>query len=124
MLIYAGPIIAILDRSDAHHQRCVEVLKRMPAGKFLTTWPCFTEAMYLLGEVGGYAYQSQLGRWHSSMRLSIHDLSSDETAHMTALMERYQDQPMDLADASLVSVADSLHLKQVFRSTRIFTSTG
>ena len=33
---------------------------------------------------------------------------------MAALMEKYQDIPMDLADASLVVVAESLPLHQVF----------
>ena len=33
---------------------------------------------------------------------------------MQALMEKYKDVPMDLADASLVSLAEASGLKQVF----------
>jgi predicted nucleic acid-binding protein len=33
---------------------------------------------------------------------------------MAALMERYRDMPMDLADASLVAVAESRNLQQIF----------
>jgi predicted nucleic acid-binding protein len=33
---------------------------------------------------------------------------------MAALMAQYRDTPMDLADASLVAVAESLRLRRVF----------
>ena len=33
---------------------------------------------------------------------------------MAGLMEKYRDQPMDLGDASIVVVADTLGTKQVF----------
>ena len=33
---------------------------------------------------------------------------------MAVLMEKYQDRPMDLADASLVAAAERLGIRQVF----------
>ncbi|QFS47470.1 PIN domain-containing protein [Nostoc sphaeroides CCNUC1] len=45
-------MIALINQSDANHQRCVDILPQLLA-PLLTTWSCFTEAMYLLGRYGG-----------------------------------------------------------------------
>ncbi len=74
----------------------------------MTTWPCFTETMYLLFQAGGYPAQTQLWQWRRTERLVTHDLTAGEVDRMAVLMDRYQDRPMDLADASLVAVAEYL----------------
>jgi len=56
----AGALVALLDADDPYHAACVAAAQRLPAGPLLTTWVCFTEAMYLLGTVGGYRYQAAL----------------------------------------------------------------
>ena len=114
ILIDAGPMIALLDRHDNHHQECVEAGKFLAAEPLLTTWPCFTEAMYLLGAVGGYGFQIELWKFIEERQLNLHDLTSIEIARMRELMEKYQDTPMDLADASIVAVAESLSIRDVF----------
>jgi uncharacterized protein len=48
-----GPLVALLDADDPYRVACVAVAERLPSGPLLTTWVCFTEAMYLLGAVGG-----------------------------------------------------------------------
>jgi hypothetical protein len=42
-----------LDADDLYHAACVAAAERLPSGPLLTIWVCFTEAMYLLGAVGG-----------------------------------------------------------------------
>jgi predicted nucleic acid-binding protein len=76
--------------------------------------------MYLLGSVGGYQYQAELWRLWQAGRLALHDLNSSELQRMSTLMEKYRDTPMDLADASLVVVAESLTLRRVFTLDRDF----
>ena len=46
--------------------------------------------------------------------LQIHVPEPGELARIKALMEIYADTPMDLADASLVAVAERLGLRRVF----------
>jgi len=70
ILIDAGPIIALLDRHDNHHHECVEASKFLAAEPLLTTWPCFTEAMYLLGAVGGFSFQVELGKFIEEQQLT------------------------------------------------------
>jgi len=48
----AGPLIALIDKGQAvAHQQCLEAQQNL-RGPLLTTWPCFTEAMYFLGHLG------------------------------------------------------------------------
>jgi predicted nucleic acid-binding protein len=54
ILTDTGPLIALLDKRDDYHHQCLEVLNRLPAEPMFTTWPCLTEAMHILGAVGGY----------------------------------------------------------------------
>lgn len=110
----AGPIIAILNRDDTHHPACVAAAARLPPGPLLTTWPCFTEAMHLLGQVGGHRYQAALWNLRATGDLRLHDLSSDEADRAAFLMAKYADSPMDLADASLVASAEHLDIRHIF----------
>ena len=114
ILTDAGPLVALLDADDPHHTRCLTVAQRLPPNPLLTTWACFTEAMYLLGEVGGYRYQAALWNLRRTGRLILHDLAPAEVDRMAVLMEKYQDTPMDLADASIVVVAETRSLRRVF----------
>jgi uncharacterized protein len=114
ILTDTGPLAALLDTDDSHHAECVAAAQRLPSGPLLTTWPCFTEAMYLLGEVGGYSYEAALWNLRATGRLVLLDLTSEEIDRMVGLMEKYKDTPMDLADASLVTVAESRSLRRIF----------
>lgn len=110
----AGALVALLDADDPAHTTYITAAEQLPADPMLTTWACFTEAMYLLGSVGGYRYQAALWELRATGRLVLHDLTASEADRMAALMAQYQDTPMDLADASLIVVAESRVLRRVF----------
>jgi predicted nucleic acid-binding protein len=114
MLTDTGPLVSLLDKDDFQHAACLAVLRDLPRGPLLTTWPCFTEAMYLLGLVGGHRYQSNLWLWRRDGRLTLLDLTQTEAERMDALMAQYTNVPMDLADASLVALAESRDHRRLF----------
>ena len=116
----AGALVALLDIRDAYHAACAAAVRRLPTGPLLTTWICFTEAMYLLGAAGGYRYQAVLWDMRATGRLMLHSLTDEEADRMAGLMEKYQDTPMDLADASIVAVAESRSLRRVFTTDTDF----
>jgi predicted nucleic acid-binding protein len=119
MLTGAGPLLAILDKGDSCHAACMSAANGI-RGPMTTTWPCFAEAMYLLGREGGYRLQASLWRLRNAGRVQLHDLSEAEVSRAEALMAQYHDTPMDLGDASLVAVAESRSLRQVFTLDRHF----
>lgn len=112
ILIDAGPLTAAIDRGDPEHQRCAEALRRLPK-PLTTTWPAFTEAMHLLGDAAGWRARSALSELVSCGVLVLHDLDGDMIKRMVELMGKYQDLPMDLADASLVALAEARGVSQI-----------
>jgi predicted nucleic acid-binding protein len=70
--------------------------------------------MYLVFQAGGYPAQAELWRWRTAGRLSLHELTGNEIDRMAALMDKYKDRPMDLADASLVAAAEQLGMLRIF----------
>jgi predicted nucleic acid-binding protein len=109
----AGPLIALIDADEADHARCREALEdvRLP---LLTTWPAFTEAMYLVGRAGGWPAQQALWRLVAREDLIVAPLATETVERAAALMEKYADRPMDLADATLVALAEERGLHRIF----------
>lgn len=120
MLTDTGPLIALLDRDDRHHHAAGAVALGLPPGPLLTTMPCFTEAMHILRARGGYRYQAALWSMYLNGRLEVHELSAVEMTRSAALMDKFNDTPMDLADASLVAVAETSTSRRVFTFDRHF----
>jgi predicted nucleic acid-binding protein len=119
-LIDAGPLIAIIDADEPDHERCVDVLRRMPR-PLVTTWPAFTEAMYLLTRAGGPAGRQALWRLVLTDRLELADLDRAALKRSAALMDKYADRPMDLADATLVALAEIRNQRRIFTLDGDFT---
>lgn len=116
----AGPLIAIIDEADENHARCVAELGRLPAGPLVTTWPCLTEAMYMVGRKAGFRGQEVLWSFLEIGPVVLDEPKSEDTGHLHRLMGQYKDAPMDLADASLVAAAERLGIQRVFTIDRHF----
>ncbi len=113
ILVDSGPLIALHDRADADHARCRRAAARLQ-GPMITTWPAFTEAMYLLGARGGTVSQQALWGLWLTQALLVGDLDDSAIRRSRELMRKYADLPMDLADATLVALAESLGERRVF----------
>jgi predicted nucleic acid-binding protein len=108
-----GPLVALLDRGQKGHVPCANIYRSLTE-PLLTTWPCFTEAMHFLGALGGWSKQKALWDLVTNRVLDLYTPTAPDSARMRALMEKYADVPMALADASLVAVAETLRLRRVF----------
>jgi predicted nucleic acid-binding protein len=117
ILTDAGPLVAIVDRGEPDHKKCVDVLGDLP-GPMLTSWPAFTEAMYLLGDAAGWPAQEVL--WRLLRRGDLVVEMPADLDRAVELMRRYRDLPMDLADATLVALAEERELGTIFSLDRHF----
>ena len=109
-LVDAGPLIALFDGTDRHHARLLSFMKSYK-GRLLTTWPVLTEALHLLGFSTNA--QDDLLQWAERGSLELCDLSIDDIKYMRQRMAKYADIPMDLADASLMCLAESSAIEHI-----------
>ena len=102
ILVDAGPLIALADKSDKHHARVAAYLRRFN-GRLLTTWPVLAEACHFLPE----SAQIDFLRWADAGGISLVELHESALITLADWKEKYRELPMDLADASLLWVAQS-----------------
>lgn len=111
MLVDTGPIVAILSEADEHHGVCVEQLHQIK-GTLLTCWPVITEAVWLLRK-----YPLTTRRFLSSFRGQPFELVSLREADLpgvTAILAKYEDLGIQLADASLMHLANREGISTIF----------
>ena len=105
VLLDTGCLVALLDRRERFHQKCVEVVTALPP-PLMTCEAVIVESIYLLRNVLG-ADQAIL----EDVRVGTYQLShvlAARAAEVATLMRKYSDVPMDLADACLVDLATQL----------------
>lgn len=103
----AGFFYALIDRRDAWHARAVAALPTQAQG-WITTWPVLTEATHLITRWVGSAAAQALLREVADGAIAVWSWPAEHTARLPDLMHRYTRLPMDLADASLVLLAEHL----------------
>lgn len=115
VLVDAGPLVALIDRSDPQHRACTATLRAI-TDPLVSAWPVVTEAMYLLA----FSWQAQDALWDlvASQELGLAALDSTDAPRLRDLMHKYRDLPMDLADAALVRIAERERLRRVFTLDR------
>jgi len=104
ILIDAGPLIGLFDRSDRYHLRALAFIEEYQ-GALWTTWPVITEVSHMLG----FSTKVQLAflEWIRRGGLIIFQLSGEHLERMIDLSEKFKDVPMDLADASLIVASEA-----------------
>ena len=100
ILVDAGPLIALLNPVDKHH-RAVKSYWRRFNGRLLSTWPVLAEVCHFLPEQMQVAFL----RWADGGGISVVEMHESALAMLADWKEKYSDLPMNLADASLIWVA-------------------
>ena len=110
-ILDTGPFVALLDKSENNHDRCVTAFKSF-TGTLLTTEAVLTEAIYLLGpSIKG---QKACIGFILKGGAALVPQSTESLARAVTLMEKYKDIPMDFADATLVVLAEAAGIDEVF----------
>jgi uncharacterized protein len=112
-----GFFIAILDRQDSDHEKAVACLKDMRE-PLITTWPVLTETTHLLLHRGGIINAIKFISHVLGGACEIYDIPKLQQKKIIKLMSKYRDLPMDLADASLVMLAEHLGHGRILSTDR------
>ena len=103
VVVDTGPIIALLDRDEAHHGWAVSRFEELQP-PLLTCEAVLTEASYLLARVG--ARPSVVVDLVTRGMLTVLNVLENDAEVVSRLMRRYANVPMSLADACLVRITE------------------
>lgn len=115
ILVDAGPMVALVDRADQHHEACRAAMEGIEE-PLATVLPALTEAMHLLSDVPNG--QTTLWELIEAAPIRVLDIGEDDLPRIRELMATYSDREMDLADAALVHVAEREGLTRIFTVDR------
>ena len=103
VLVDAGFLVALLTRRDSNHRWAeAETVKYPPP--WTTCEAALSEAFYLLGQKGATALAALMQRGAVVCGFAL----GDDFDAVLALMSKYSDVPMALADACLVRMSETL----------------
>lgn len=110
-----GPLFAMVDPQNQPEQfrRCTSLMLTLVL-PLVTTWPCLSEAMHLAGRTGRWQMQELISDLILVGTLRLHTHSNAEITRILQLMSLYRDRPMDLADASLIALAETAGYTRIF----------
>ena len=109
-IIDSGPLIALFDGSDKYHKVVLNFIKEYK-GKLITSWAVITEVSHMLD----FNLQVQIDflKWCEVGGIEIYNISQDEISDIRIMMEKYIDIPMDLADGTLMYIANKENIKNI-----------
>jgi len=104
----SGPLVALFDPSDFHHERAKDFFAS-PLRGFVTT-AVIAEVTHLLD----FRKDTPVNflRWLKLGALDVEDVTID-LDRIIQLMAKYADTPMDFADATIVAVSERLGIRDV-----------
>jgi uncharacterized protein len=110
VIIDSGPLVALFNKDDSYHNQSIDFIKNF-RGQLFTNLAVITEVFYLLD----YSVRDQLNfiKWIAKGAVTIIDLIQSDYERLIELIEKYSDLPIDLADASLMTISERLKIYDV-----------
>ena len=114
-LIDTGAIVALLNKADKWHDKCVDAHRAL-GGPLATTAAVLVEVFHLIRERTRDPRRATESAWRliASEAIAVVAIDDRDLPRLEALMTKYADRPMDFADATLVHVAERLSTNVVF----------
>jgi predicted nucleic acid-binding protein len=102
-IVDSGPLLAVANRADPDHQRCLEVLEDSLL-RLVIPAMCVAEVSYLLGSRMGPAIEARFLRGLELFHVEAP--KADDWIRMAELVELYSDFPLGGTDASVAVLAE------------------
>ena len=110
IIVDAGPLIALFDKDDKYHNSVIKFLKTFD-GQLITSWPVITEVTHLLSF--NVNVQIDFLEWLKREAVAIINLENIHLERIIQLSKKYSDVPMDLADSSLIVIAELTNITDI-----------
>ena len=117
ILADTGFWLALANPRDRDHAVALQALERVHE-PLMTTWPVLTETCHLLLSRHGTAAVEKLVESGARGAFQVFGLETAHLPRISELMKRYEELPMDLADASLVLAAEVLGSGRILSTDR------
>ncbi len=112
IVVDTGPLVAIANRADPDHERCVAWYEAA-SGPLLLPAPILTEVCFLLEREVGPRAEASFLRTVRDGDLVLEGPTTSDLDRMAELVEVYSDLPLGAADAAVVAVAERLRVKTI-----------
>lgn len=116
--IDSGPLVALFDKDDTHHQRAVSFLKQLKS-RLVSNLAVLTEVSYLLDF--SVEAQKDFLRWVCGGGVTVVEVTNEDLERVVSLLEIYADLPADFADASLIAICERLGIHEIATVDRDFS---
>jgi predicted nucleic acid-binding protein len=117
IVVDSGPLVALFDHHDQHHRRAVDLVQHL-TGEIISNLAVVTEVCYLL-DFSRRARSDFLG-WVGRGAVTLVSLEVVDFDRILQLMDKYDDLPIDFADASLVAICERLEIRDIASVDRDF----
>lgn len=106
VLVDTGALVALFDHSDVQFEHYRTLFSKLLAKRvrLMSTWPCITEASYILSPLNHMV----LLEWLKTRAVTIQHFETEDVQDMLGWMRKYTERGksiMDFADASLYWLA-------------------
>ena len=115
ILIDAGPLVALASPEDQYHEQCVKGVREIPL-PYISTWAVLAEAAWLV--VRPVDFVQSIAKSCANGSLQIRNLEPVSLSWITSFMRKYQSIGAQLADATLMYLAEREKIDTVFTLDR------
>ncbi|SCK10413.1 type II toxin-antitoxin system VapC family toxin [Streptomyces sp. WMMB 322] len=112
LVVDAGPLYALLDRSDSWHKPCTELLETH-TGPLVVPTLAIAEVAHLVERRLGPRTELLLAQDFAEGAFSAEPVRPEDWLRMAELTARYLDFPLGMVDASVVACAERLGAAEV-----------
>jgi predicted nucleic acid-binding protein len=112
-----GPIYALIDASDAWHER-VSAWWSRSASRVVLPVTILAEVAYLLQTRIGPDAETAFVRAVTDGEFTIEPLDDEDLPRIADIMHAYRDLPLGFVDASVVAIAERLEARELLTTDR------
>jgi predicted nucleic acid-binding protein len=111
-VVDVGPLYAYVDADDRHHESCLQLLETHP-GPLIVPMLVVTEADYLIATRLGVEAEARFLGDLAAGNLIAEPVTPSDWLRIAELVVTYRDLPLGAADASVITAAERLGVRQV-----------